>query len=108
MAGILSMYEKRHPKYALSIEQGTPAVPDDDQYHVIVNGKSVLSTRVLDFAKIIYDEQKEELRIAAGDPDPREIIRRESAGRDLRGLKADGIAQRARKDRGGPGGRGGV
>jgi hypothetical protein len=102
------MYEKRHPKYALSIEQGTPVAPDDDQYHVIVNGKLILSTRVFDYAKITYEEQKEELRIAAGDPDPREILRRESAGRDLRGLKADGIAQRARKHPGGPGGRGGV
>ena len=102
------MYEKRHPKYALSIEQGTSAVPDDDQYHVIVNGEIILSTRVFDYAKITYDEQREELRIAAGDPDPREILRRESAGRDLRGLRADGIAQRSRKDRGGPGGRGGV
>src|ERR1022692_3645877 len=108
MSGILDMYEKRHPKYSLSIEQGTTAVPDDDQYHVLVNGRLVLSTRVFDYAKITYEEQKEELRIAAGDPDPREILRRESAGRDLRGLKADGIAQRARKDRGGPGGRGGV
>jgi len=27
------MYEKRHHKYPLSIELGTAAVPDDDQYH---------------------------------------------------------------------------
>jgi len=108
MSGILDVYEKRHHKYALSIEQGTSAVPDDGQYHVIVNGEIILSTRVFDYAKIIYDEQKEELRVAAGDPDPREILRRESAGRDLRRLKAEGIAQRTRKDRGGPGGRGGV
>jgi hypothetical protein len=102
------MYEKRHPRYSLSIEEGTSAVPDDDQYHVLVNGKIVLSTRVFDLAKITYDEQREALRIAAGDPDPREILRRESAGRDLRALRADGMAQRFRKDRGGPGGRGGV
>jgi hypothetical protein len=102
------MYEKRHPKYSLSIEQGTKSVPDDGQYHVLVNGEILLSTRVLDFAKITYDEQKEELRIAAGDPDPREVIRRETAGRDVRALRADGIASRVRKDRGGPGGRGGV
>jgi hypothetical protein len=108
MSGIFGMYEKRHPKYSLSIEQGTPAVPDDDQYHVLVNGTLVLSTRVFDYAKITYEEQKEELRIAARDPDPREILRRESAGRDLRALRADGIAHRAKKDRGGPGGRGGV
>lgn len=102
------MYEKRHPKYPLSIEQGTPNVPDDDQYHVVVQGKVFLSTRVLDYARITYEEQREALRIAAHDPDPREVLRRESAGRDLRGLRAEGIAQRTRKDRGGPGGRGGV
>lgn len=102
------MYEKHHPKYSLSIEQGTAPVPDDSQYHVLVNGKIVLSTRVFDLAKITYDEQREELRIAAGDPDPREILRRESAGRDLRELRAYGVAQRFKKDRGGPGGRGGV
>jgi hypothetical protein len=102
------MYEKRHPRYSLSIEQGTPAVPDNDEYHVIVNGIVILSTRVLELAKITYEEQREELRIAAGDPDPRDIIRKESAGRDVRALRAEGIAQRFRKDRGGPGGRGGV
>ncbi len=102
------MYEKRHPKYSLSIEQGTAAAPDDGQYHVILNGKIVLSTRVLEFAKITYEEQREELRIAAGDPDPREIIRRETAGRDVRQLRSDGIARQFRKDRSGPGGRGGV
>ena len=73
------MYEKRHHKYSLSIEQGTTGVPDDGQYHVVVSGQIILSTRVFDLAKIIYDEQREQLRIAAGDPDPREILRRESA-----------------------------
>jgi len=102
------MYEKHHPRYSLSVEQGTTAVPDDGQYHVLANGEIVLSTRVFDYAKIIYEEKKEELRLAAGDPDPREVLRRETAGRDVRSLRADGIARRARKDRGGPGGRGGV
>lgn len=102
------MYEKRHPRYSLSIEQGTSAVPEDDQYHVLVNGEIVLSTRVFDYARITYEEQKEQLRIAADDPDPQEILRKESAGRDIRALRADGIAHRTRKDRGGPGGRGGV
>jgi hypothetical protein len=102
------MCEKKHPRYPLSIEQGTAAVPDDGQYHVLVNGKIVLSTRVFDYAKIIYEEQKEELREAAGDPDPREVLRRENAGRDARALRADGIAARVKKDQGGPGGRGGV
>jgi hypothetical protein len=107
MSGILEVYEKRHPKYALSIEQGTSAVPDDDQYHVIVNGETILSTRVFDLAKITYEEKREELRVAAGDPDPREIIRRETAGREARAIRAESVA-RTKNHGGGPGGRGGV
>jgi hypothetical protein len=103
------MYEKRHPRYPLSIEQGTATVPDDDQYHVVVNGQIVLSTRVFDLSKITFDEQREELRIAAGDPDPREIIRKESGARDVRALRAEStILQSKRSRRGGPGGTGGV
>jgi hypothetical protein len=101
------MYEKRHHKYSLSIELGTAAVPDDGQYHVIVNGEVILSTRVLELARITYEEQREELRIAAGDPDPREIIRREIAGREVRAIRSESIA-RTRPHGGGPGGRGGV
>lgn len=102
-----NMFEKRHYKYSLSIEKGTPNVEDDDQYHVIVNGKEVLATRVFELAKIIYEEQREELRIATGDPDPREILRRETAGREARAIRSESIA-RTRNHGGGPGGRGGV
>jgi hypothetical protein len=103
------MYEKRHPRYPLSIEQGTAAVPNDGQYHVVVDGQVMLSTRVFDLAKITFDEQKEELRIAAGDPDPREILRRESGMRDVSALRAESSTLQSRKSRrGGPGGRGGV
>ena len=104
------MYEKRHHKYSLSIEQGTNAVPDDDQYHVLVNGQVVLSTRVFELAKITFEEQRDELRIAAGDPDPREVLRRESAMRDVTSLRAQSSGQQAKKTRrkGGPGGSGGV
>lgn len=101
------MYEKRHHKYPLSIELGTPAVPDDSQYHVIVHGKIILSTRVLDLAKIIYEEQREELRTAAGDPDPREVIRRENAAREVKAIRSESVA-RTKNHGGGPGGRGGV
>ena len=101
------MFKKCHHKYPLSIELGTPAVPDDDQYHIIVNGKIILSTRVFDLAKITYEEKREELRVAAGDPDPREIIRRETAGREVRAIRSESIA-RTKHHGGGPGGRGGV
>jgi hypothetical protein len=104
---LLGMYEKRHPKYPLSIEQGTATVPDDGQYHVIVNGEIILSTKVFDLAKIIYEEQREELRVAAGDPDPREIIRGETAARERRAIRSESVA-RTKHHGGGRGGRGGV
>lgn len=103
------MYEKRHPRYSLSIEQGTVNVPDDGQYHVVVSNQIVLSTRVFDLAKITFDEQREELRTAAGDPDPREILRRESGMRDVSALRSESSTHQAKKSRrGGPGGSGGV
>jgi hypothetical protein len=101
------MYEKRHHKYPLSIELGTPTVPDDGQYYVIVNEKIILSTRVLDLAKITYEEQREELREAAGDPDPREILRRENAAREVKAIRSESVA-RTKNRGGGKGGRGGV
>lgn len=101
------MYEKRHPKYPLSIEQGTETVPDDGLYYVIVSGNTILSTRVLELAKIVYDEQREELRKAAGDPDPREIIRSEMAAREHRAIRSESVA-RTKHHGGGKGGRGGV
>jgi hypothetical protein len=103
------LYEKRHPRYPLSIEQDTATVPADGQYHVVVKSEIVLSTRVFDLAKITFDEQREELRIAAGDPDPREILRRESGMRDVSALRSESSAHQAKKSRrGGPGGSGGV
>jgi hypothetical protein len=100
------MYEKRHHKYSLSIELGTLAVPDDGQYHVIANGKIILSTRVFELAKIIYEEQREELRVAAGDPDPREIIRKETAVREAGAIRFESVSgTNSLKRIGGPGGR---
>src|SRR5262245_61714626 len=104
-----AMYEKRHHKYSLSVEQGTPAVPDDGQYHVLVDGTIILSTRVFELAKITFNEQREQLRIAAGDPDPHEVLRRESGMRDVSALRAESSSQQAKRSRrGGPGGSGGV
>ena len=98
------MYQRRHHKYSLSVELGTPAVPDDGQYHVVVNGEIILSTRVFELAKIIYEEQREELRVAAGDPDPHEIIRNETAGREVQAIRSESVA-RTKPHGGGPAGR---
>ena len=103
------MYLKKHRKYPISIEEGTDSVPDDGQFHVIVDGEIVLSTTVLDYARIIYDEKREEIRVSRGDPDPKEIIRAEEAKRNMRAMRGEGVADRTRRNQGsGPGGRGGV
>jgi hypothetical protein len=100
---------KKHPKYPISLEEGTDSVPDDGKFHVIVNGKIVLSTSVFDYAKIIYDEKREEFRIERGDPDPKKIIQAEEAKRNMRAMRGDAVAGRTRRNQGsGPGGRGGV
>jgi hypothetical protein len=103
------LYIKKHPKYSISIEEGTGSVPDDGQFHVVVDGDIVLSTRVLDYARIIYDERREEIRVSRGDPDPKKIIQAEEAKRNMRAMRGDAVADRARRNQGGgAGGRGGV
>jgi hypothetical protein len=103
------LYQKKHSKYPLSMEQGTQAVPDDENFHVIVNGEIILSTSVFEYAKIIYEEKREEIRVSRGDPDPLEVIRAEEAGRNMRAMRREAVADRARRNRGGgPGGPGGV
>jgi hypothetical protein len=103
------VYQKRHAKYPISIEEGTDSVPGDGKYHVLVAGEIVLSTPVLEYARIVYEEKREEIRVSRGDPDPADIIRAEEARRNRRGMRRDGIADRMRRNQGsGPGGRGGV
>jgi len=91
------------------LEQGTQAVPDDGNFHVIVDGEIILSTPVFEYAKIVYEEKREEIRVNQGDPDPLEVIRAEEAGRNMGAMRREAVTDRARRNRGGgPGGRGGV
>lgn len=102
-------YEKRHRKYPIAVEFVREDETTDGKYHVTVDGKAVLETKVLDYALIVFEEQVDEYRIAVGDPDPAKILAEERARRDIRGMRASGIERAERRGRGGgAGGRGGV
>lgn len=104
------MYSKIDKRYPLSVEQDTPSVPDDGRYHVLNEGQIVLSTAVLDYALLTFDELREVHRVARGDADPKQILANESAHRDVTRMRGEAIGKtQARKAKaGGPGGSGGV
>lgn len=104
-----SRFEKRDKRYPVSIESGTADVPDDGRYHVVDSGEIVLSTAVLEYAQIEFEERREAHRVAQGAPDPRELLARERVHKELRAMRGEGVASRGRRNRGGgPGGRGGT
>lgn len=104
------MFLKADKRYPISVEQDTPDVPNDGRFHVRNEGAIVLSTAVLDYAMLTFDELREEHRILRGDPDPRQTLAKESANRDVTRMRGEAIGKtQARKARaGGPGGSGGV
>jgi len=93
-------YERTDSKYGLSVEKGTDRVPDDGRYHVIVDGETVLSTRVEALALVEFDEIRE-ARKAPG----RELLMRERAAQDVHAFRAANYAEKQSHDRG-KGGRG--
>lgn len=103
------MYKKVDKRYPVAIQSGTADVPNDGKYHVVDNGDIVLSTAVLEYAELRYAELRESHRVAAGHPDPAEILARERAHKEMRALRAEGVNSQERRNRGkGPGGRSGV
>ena len=51
-------YVRSVVKYGLSVEKGTERVPDDGNYHLLVDGEVVLSTPVEALALIEMEEAK--------------------------------------------------
>jgi hypothetical protein len=96
---------KQNKALRVSIEHGAENDPDDDRYHIVVDGEIVESTSVLALAEELYREQCEERAAPA-----RERLAREMAHRDIQGVRADSYDRRAASGRkqGGRGGRGGV
>src|SRR5262249_16174331 len=96
---------RARPKLGLSLERGTPGVPADDRYHVVVDGSVVHSTRVLTSAEIVFDELAE-----ARSAEARRGREREQAHYTRQAVRSASSARRAAQARktGGRGGRGGV
>jgi hypothetical protein len=58
----MSGWVKADAKCGVSIERGTPEVPDDGRYHVVVDGEIVLSTNVEAAALAEFEDIREQRR----------------------------------------------
>jgi hypothetical protein len=98
------------------MEKGTNAVPDDGQFHVVVDGEVVFASASETVALQFYRSKREELFEARGGRpsrqrlSPEERLQRERAHRDIQAMRMESFERRAglAKKRGGRGGRGGV
>lgn len=101
MSGVV----RQNRSLRISLEKGTPQVPNDGQYHLIADGEVIESTPVLALAEILYQELAEERSAPA-----RERLAREMAHRDIQAMRSESFERRAANERktGGRGGRGGV
>jgi hypothetical protein len=86
-------YKRAEPKYGLSVEKGTERVPDDNRYHLIVDGEIVLSTGVEALALIELDEFK-----AARQARGRELMRREKAEFDVHASRSMSFSEMQSRD----------
>ena len=85
------MFRQRIPDLDLSIEMGTDAVPDDGQYHVMLNQDLVFSSGSQVKALSRYRELRDELtrgRSSGKTPHPAEILRKLKADAEISALLA--------------------
>jgi hypothetical protein len=87
-------YVRMASKYGLSVEKGTDRVPDDGQYHFLVDGEIVLSTTVEALALAEMEEAK-----AARQAEGRERLQRERAALDVSSFRAGTWAEKQGRDR---------
>jgi hypothetical protein len=80
-------------KYGLSVEMGSDRVPDDGQYHFLVDGEIVLSTKVEALALAEMEEVKA-TRQAQG----REALQRERASYDVHAFRAGSFGEKQSRD----------
>lgn len=86
-------YVRAEAKYGLSVERGTDSVPDDGQYHVVVDGEIELSTTVEALALAEMEELK-----AARQAGGRELLERERAALDVRSFRAANYSDKQGRD----------
>jgi hypothetical protein len=104
-------YRKRLRYLDLSLEKGTPAVPDDGRYHVLSGTEIRYSSANLALARAHLELLEEELKATHPElKDPREVLRNEQAFNDVLAVRGEGRRRaRTQQDaKGGKGGRSGV
>ncbi len=104
-------YEKRIKYLGISLEKGTPNVPDDGRYHVLDGTSTYYSTGSLTLAEAHLEMLEDEKKAAHPElKNPRDLIRAEAAFSDIMGVKGDAKNRRTSQEqaKGGKGGRSGV
>lgn len=86
-------YVRSEMKYGLSVEKGTDRVPDDGEYHFLMDGEVVLSTPVEALALAEMEEAK-----TARQAQSRELLRREIAAMDVHAFRAANYVEKQGRD----------
>lgn len=96
-------YDRSDLKHGVAVKKGTPDVPDDGRFHVVVDGTIVASTSVEAAALIEYDERR------AARMTGRHRLEAERAFTDAQRFKNEVLGDKAaRKSKQGGRGKGGV
>ena len=89
-------WERTSSKYGVCIQRGTATVPDDDRFHVLVDGVEVLSTEVEAAAVAEFEDVIEQRRARRN-----ELLREQRGDADFFAMRkatwADKSARDARK-----------
>lgn len=93
-------WEKTDERNGLSVQKGTPHVPSDGRYHLLVDGKIVLSTKVESLALLEFEERR-----AARRQTLMEGLRQEKSAMDVQRHRASTWKAKSARD-GKKGGRG--
>lgn len=91
------MFRQAIEDIGLSIEQGTKAVPDDGRFHVLLEGRVILSTASRARGLSEYTRQRD-LLLSKAEKRPQvrdrsEALRRERAEYELKNLRTGGKAR---------------
>lgn len=107
------MYRQYIPQIGLSMERGTPAVPDDGKFHVLLNGEEIFASASEKKAAEEFRRHQTALAGQAGRKttvDVKAALQREIADRQVTEFLVESSQQKRAKAlrKGGRGGSGGV
>jgi hypothetical protein len=66
-------FKQEMPRLGLSVERGTSSVPNDNRYHVVVNGDIAYSRSSQTAALRYYGRERKRLRAVHGRPEQPEV-----------------------------------